>query len=80
MTITYPAVKAVVQILINRGLAPKDASDFMDAVFPLQMRVAWDELRPQLLVRYPKIVQAVERYCQAVSDTSQPTGEQLKLL
>ena len=64
VTITYPVVKAVVQILINKGLAPKEASDFMDAVFPLQMRVEWQELRPQLIVRYPKIVMAVERYCQ----------------
>ena len=56
MTITYP-------ILINKGLAPKDAADFMDAAFPLLACRAWEELRPQLMARYPKIVMAVERYC-----------------
>ena len=78
MKVTYTAVQSVVQILINKGLAEQDAKDFMSAVFPLSMCVQWQELRPELKAKYPKIVAAVENYCrQPVPSTN---AEQLKLL
>ena len=78
MVISYTAVQSVVQILINKGLAEQDAKDFMLAVFPLSMCVLWQELRPELKAKYPKIVAAVERYCRKPEPS--PKSEQLKLL
>ena len=78
MVITYTAVQSVVQILINKGLAEQDAKDFMLAVFPLSMAVEWQELRPELKAKYPKIVAAVERYCQ--QPKTETKAKQLKLL
>ena len=78
MQITYPRVKLVVQILIDKGLAHQDAKDFLDKAFPLMMRTSWQELRPKLYRRYPNIVSAVERYCQVSEPETK--AEQLKLI
>ena len=80
MTITYHAVKQVLQILIDKGIQPDHAEDFLSDCFPLEMGVAWKELRPELQAKYPNIVDAVERYSQDSPNASQPNEEQLKLL
>ena len=64
MTITYPAVRYILQLLINTGLALKDAEDFAAAASGLAAGRSWKDVRPALVLRSPRIVAAVERYCQ----------------
>ena len=64
MTITYPAIRYILQTFINKGLALKDAEDFAAAACGLAAGRSWKEVRPALVLRSPRIVAAVERYCQ----------------
>ena len=64
MTITYPVVISILQAFINKGLALKDAEDFAAAACGLAAGRSWKDVRPALVLRSPRIVAAVERYCQ----------------
>ena len=80
MKITYDSVKDAVQMLIDKGLDPTEAQDFMRIAYGLNMGWSWENVSQRLQVKHAKLYQEVERMHRlGARSTETERSEQLEM-